>query len=386
MKKLLASFISGMLILGMVSGCGKKNDSGESQAETENTFEVQHKTENEVVHVTDGIMPQVIEKKVTYVQKEKDGQWEVESSEIVNWNPPEDFIILNTVWFMETDDAASMFTYLDDSYSGKKATFCLNFSDDLFSTDFKVEKDPDGTPVLRVVLSMHGNIIVECEGEKIYLKDIKIKDCVVCEDGSSHSIVDCGNGEETLFVPSDVRQGTKDEYLAFVPSLEDRIRAESDTYIDMVSFDNLPRFEVASPNVTDGKWDVKITNTKYGENISPELSWEEVEGATNYVIIMLDGSWLHMDVYTTETHLSEGAFGKGERGAQYVGPYPPSGTHTYSIFVFALKGEMSKEDFFFDAGNNSTDKIFKGLDEDKDGNTGNVIAYGRLDGNYTHQD
>ena len=154
----------------------------------------------------------------------------------------------------------------------------------------------------------------------------------------------------------------------------------------MVSFDNLPRFEVASPNVTDGKWDAKITNTKYGENISPELSWEEVEGATNYVVIMLDGSWLHMDVYTTETHLSEGAFGKGERGAQYVGPYPPSGTHTYSIFVFALKGEMSKEDFFFDAGNNSTDKIFKGLDEDKDGNTGNVIAYGRLDGNYTHQD
>ena len=135
---------------------------------------------------------------------------------------------------METDDAASMFTYLDDSYSGKKATFCLNFSDDLFSTDFKVEKDPDGTPVLRVVLSMHGNIIVECEGEKIYLKDIKIKDCVVYEDGSSHSIVDCGNGEETLFVPSDVRQGTKDEYLAFVPSLEDRIRAESDTYIERV--------------------------------------------------------------------------------------------------------------------------------------------------------
>lgn len=37
---------------------------------------------------------------------------------------------------------------------------------------------------------------------------------------------------------------------------------------------------------------------------------------------MGNGKWLHMDVYTTETHLLEGAFGKGERGAQYVGPYP----------------------------------------------------------------
>ena len=131
---------------------------------------------------------------------------------------------------------------------------------------------------------------------------------------------------------------------------------------------------------------MKITNTKYGENISPELSWEPVEGATNYVVVMIDGSWLHMDVFTSETKLAEGAFTKGKQGEQYVGPYPPSGTHTYSVFVFALKGEMKRADFYFDAGNNSTDKIFKGLDEDKDGNTGNVIAYGRLDGNYTHQD
>ena len=386
MKKALISIVSIILAAGILGGCGKKNDSSESKTETESAYEAQHKTEHEVVTVTDGVMPQIIEKNVTYVQKEKDGEWEVESSEIVNWNTTEDFVILDTVWFMETDDAATSFTYLDDSYSGKKATVCLKFHDDLFSTDFSVDKDPDGTPKLRVSLSMHGDIIVDCDGEKLYLKDIKIKGCDAYENGTAHTFVDCGNGDDTLYVPTDVRQGTRDEYLSFVPSLEDRIRAESDTYIDLISFDQLPKFEVTSPNVTDGKWDVKITNTKYGENISPELSWEAVDGATNYVVVMLDGSWLHMDVFTTETHLEEGAFTKGERGEQYVGPYPPSGTHTYSIFVFALKGEMSRADWMFDSGNNSTDKIFKGLDEDKDGNTGNVLAYGRLDGNYTHQD
>ena len=101
---------------------------------------------------------------------------------------------------------------------------------------------------------------------------------------------------------------------------------------------------------------------------------------------MIDGAWLHMDVFTTETSLSEGAVNGETRGNQYVGPYPPTGTHTYSIFVFALKDEMGKVTLSFDAGGNSIDAIYQGLNKDKDGNEGNVIAYGRLDGNYTHQD
>ena len=84
--------------------------------------------------------------------------------------------------------------------------------------------------------------------------------------------------------------------------------------------------------------------------------------------------------------LAEGTIGKGTTGQQYVGPYPPSGTHTYSVFVFALKAEMGYVEMHFDAGSNVIDKIYKGLDTDKDGNAGNVLAYGRLDGNYTHKD
>ena len=69
-----------------------------------------------------------------------------------------------------------------------------------------------------------------------------------------------------------------------------------------------------------------------------------------------------------------------------MGPYPPSGTHTYSVFVFALKDEPGKVKMSFDAGGNSIDMIYSSLDKDKDGNTGNVIAFSRLDGNYTHKD
>ena len=93
-----------------------------------------------------------------------------------------------------------------------------------------------------------------------------------------------------------------------------------------------------------------------------------------------------MDVFTTETSLAEGAIKRGERGNQYVGPYPPTGTHTYSVFVFALKNDMGKVLLAFDAGGNSIDRIYQELNKDKDGNEGNVIAYGRLDGHYTHKD
>ena len=163
-----------------------------------------------------------------------------------------------------------------------------------------------------------------------------------------------------------------------------KIKDASDNYITIVPFASLPTFNSTSPDVKDGVWDDKITNTKHGENISPELSWDAVDGATKYEIIMIDAAWLHMEVLTADNSLASGTFDKGgEKGSRYIGPYPPSGTHTYSIFIFALKDEPSKQPVKFNAGGNSLDTIFKDLDLDANGNTGNVLAYSRLDGNYT---
>ena len=160
---------------------------------------------------------------------------------------------------------------------------------------------------------------------------------------------------------------------------------KSTTYISNISFKDLTAFNVTSSLVKDGVWDKKIA-WEGGEKISPDLKWDKVDGAARYVVIMIDGNWLHMDVFTTETSLAEGAYKmKGGEGAEYVGPYPPYGsTHTYSVFVFALKGDPAKTAFYFDAGGNNINEIFKMLDTDKSGSTGNVLAYGRLDGNYTN--
>lgn len=159
--------------------------------------------------------------------------------------------------------------------------------------------------------------------------------------------------------------------------------AKTGTFIEKTWFDNLPAINVTSENLHDCVWDSKLANTSNGENCSPQLSWDAVEGAKSYAVFMIDGGWMHMDVYTEDTSIPEGVLKSSPRGYQYVGPYPPGGeTHTYTIFVFALKNDVGKVKFLFNSGN-SIDLIYQGHDTDIDGNTGNVIAAGRLDGTYT---
>ena len=146
--------------------------------------------------------------------------------------------------------------------------------------------------------------------------------------------------------------------------------------------DSLPAITLTSENLHDGVWDAVISNTNKGENHSPQLSWEPVEGASCYAVYMVDTTvtyWLHwksLDV--TETTLAEGAASEKE----YVGPYPPSGTHDYEIRVFALKESVKEEKSQFDNGNYGFDDMMTALDTNSSG-AGNVLAYGTLTGSYT---
>ena len=92
--KTFAAAILAMALL--LSGCGASGQATESDVKTETETESQvaegdEKTEKETVNVTEGMIPQVIEKDVTYVMK--GGNWEVKSSEITNWTWAEDFNI-----------------------------------------------------------------------------------------------------------------------------------------------------------------------------------------------------------------------------------------------------------------------------------------------------
>lgn len=88
----------------------------------------------------------------------------------------------------------------------------------------------------------------------------------------------------------------------------------------------------------------------YGTGDSPPLDWSSVPmGTLSYALIMDDpdaSDWSHWVVYdipvTTRTSLRDatpagGTLGVEQNGmAQYAGPCPPSGIHTYSVRVYAL--------------------------------------------------
>lgn len=147
---------------------------------------------------------------------------------------------------------------------------------------------------------------------------------------------------------------------------------------------------VTSENLQNGIWDDSIANTEWGRNLSPQLSWEKAENAQAYVIYMIDpdgNNWIHLISGTlTETELAQGeivSISKGTSDTGYIGPYPPAGTHSYEVYVFALK--QAKTDYAgkVNAVCDGIDKIAQELDADAAGERGNIAAYGKLTGTYT---
>ena len=143
-------------------------------------------------------------------------------------------------------------------------------------------------------------------------------------------------------------------------------------------------FELTSEDLTDGVWADVISATLEGDGVSPQLSWEPVDGARSYVIYMVDTTayfWIHWKAdAVTETDLPRG----WAQGATYAGPYPPSGsTHTYDIYVVALRNDVDRVRGTVRTQNPNFAQFIRALDTDIDGNAGNIISYGYLSGEYT---
>ena len=160
-------------------------------------------------------------------------------------------------------------------------------------------------------------------------------------------------------------------------SSEETVSESSSKYNAFI--DEYPSFEVTSTNLNNGVWDDIISFT--GSNKSPQLEWDAVEGTDHYVIIMDDlEAWdiIHWKSdNVTETSLTEG----WAPSTDYVGPNPPSGsTHTYEIYVIALKAPVERVKGALGGQNPKFEENFKALDIDADGNSGNIIAVGRLSG------
>lgn len=146
---------------------------------------------------------------------------------------------------------------------------------------------------------------------------------------------------------------------------------------------NVGTFQVTSEDLQDGVWNSVITNTENGSNVSPQLSWDAVPEAACYVIYMTDitaGNWIHWKSNSiTTTTLEQGWAPEKE----YIGPYPPGGTHTYDIYVVAIKEPVESAIGAFNSDNPRFKQCMLKLDETADGKTGNIISYGHISGTYT---
>jgi phosphatidylethanolamine-binding protein (PEBP) family uncharacterized protein len=154
-----------------------------------------------------------------------------------------------------------------------------------------------------------------------------------------------------------------------------------------IDIDSFSKFEVTSTNLNDGKWDAVITNTAQGKNESPQLQWQAVAGAASYAIVMIDpdgSNWLHWKAITDKTSLEQGAYTGGTN--EYIGPYPPSGTHRYTIYVFALKGTPFAVDEKLDSDGADIEKIAKELNSSQMSEYNNILAVGIIEGTYSKVD
>ena len=161
---------------------------------------------------------------------------------------------------------------------------------------------------------------------------------------------------------------------------------EEVTSVDLFKDSGLSTFELSSEDLQDGEWNPVISSVDDGLNASPQLSWEGVSEATSYVVYMVDSSagyWLHWkSKNVTETNLSQGWASKEE----YIGPYPPGGTHSYDIYVFALRQPVERVKGTFNTANAIFYDNAMELDIADDGSTGNIVSYGYLPGTYTRED
>ena len=386
MKKTSIAIISMVLAFSMASACTDKEiETTVDQTATTPYFE--SKTEIETQQVNEGIVPQVVEKEVNYVRHEKDGEWEIESFTITNWNWREDFYLPDTAWVVESDNALEIFPDFSKEYENEHLVAYMHIANEGFDTSniqLVPETFSDGSWQVSLNIETHGEILTLYAGEGDFYDNVQILGAVLHSDGSTDMKVKIDGSDTTFFIPSTVVQISSEDFYSQLPNSV-RYKTESETYIDTISFSDLPTFESGSADLSDYIWDDDISNTRLGTNRSPELHWDAVDGAASYCVVMIDGGWLHMDVYTDWNALAGGQIERGSTGSQYVGPYPPEGSvHTYSVFIFALKAEPGKVPFYFDNSGNNIDDIFAGLDTDAEGNTGNVIAYSRLDGNFSH--
>ena len=147
-----------------------------------------------------------------------------------------------------------------------------------------------------------------------------------------------------------------------------------------------PEIEVTSEDLElNGSWNPRISQLEGCENLSPQVSWEEVPGAGEYAVFMfcpnLSNAMYMRYLGAAETTLESGAVSSLEDG-EYRGPSNASGVRRYVIYVYALRKSPDEMPGDFRGLNPYLSEVERELDT-AGGMRGNIIARGALSGTFS---
>ena len=152
-----------------------------------------------------------------------------------------------------------------------------------------------------------------------------------------------------------------------------------------------PTLDLSSPAFSDGEM-IPEVYTCDGEDISPPLEWSGVPADTDSLALVMEDpdapgrTWVHWVIYNippSSSVLPEGVptGASIENGTQqgkngwsknaYGGPCPPSGTHRYVFYLYALDVTPNLE-----PAETTKAELLEAVE-------GHVLAWGRLMGQYT---
>lgn len=390
-NKLISGIIASGLILGLLAGCSESKISTISDEDVVNTFghDISVRSHNavkieddqylakdivSVSYKTDdlgGLLPQTVSKDLEYSLNKTTNTWEF-TGETTTACAVDNSLLPGSSWKcgpLSPDVLSPLFG--DEIPSGDEGVLYFRFMKKMgqFAFNLSNEKNTSSERFFGTV-GTGAKAVWTCSSGNIE-KSFTITEGSVTDDGDVFLVFTSDCGSATINLKTDAVNISEQEYDEATGKEVDRSK---------VYMDSLPVFEVTTTSIENGEWR-QPSGLKEG-NESPELTWEPVEGATKYAVIMIDTSttnWLSWYVVVDKTHLDEGEY---RDQSVYVGPYPAE-THTYELYVVALRSEPKTSGFKIDAPGGDIQARLDSLNTASDGSTGNVLAYGTIKAPYT---
>lgn len=319
----------------------------------------------------DGLLPQTVCKDLEFYLNSTTSSWELlcektTACEVDNTN------LIGTSWKCDSISAESLSEVFEGGIpDGDTGTLYIRFLKKMGGFAFNVDNGIN-TPDERFFVTVGTGAKIAWAGQQgVIEKSVKMTEGSVMNDGILNLVLGSGEGSVILSFGDNTVLIKDQEYDAAVGLEVDGSK---------VYKDSLPLIEVTSDNANNGEWDVDI-GLKEG-NLSPELTWDEVDGAGCYAVFMIDVStttWLMWYVIVDTTHFDKGRY---TDSTEYVGPYPP-GAHDFIVYVVALKDVPKISSYPLDQITGDIDDKLNVLNTDTEGNTGNVLAYGYIKATYT---